>query len=181
MLTDNWRKKWQSTPGLLPGKSHGQRNLVGYSPWGHKESDMTERLHSLTQSWDDSFHNCLIASPYSVNVIPSLIIDYINYLSYFPTKITTVRAKLLQLCPTLCDLMNHSLPGSSVHRILQAWILEWIAVPSSRGSSQPRDWICYISCIGRWVLYHSSHHGFNKTMVQECKFRQWRKERSLMW
>ena len=35
----------QSTPVLLPGKSHGQRNLVGYSPWGRKESDMTERLH----------------------------------------------------------------------------------------------------------------------------------------
>ena len=40
-----WRRKWQSTPGLLPGKSHGQRNLVGYSPWGHKESDTTEPLH----------------------------------------------------------------------------------------------------------------------------------------
>ena len=34
-----------STPGLLPGKSHGQRSLVGYSPWGRKESDTTERLH----------------------------------------------------------------------------------------------------------------------------------------
>ena len=40
-----WRRKWQSTPVLLPGKSHGQRSLVGYRPWGHKESDMTERLH----------------------------------------------------------------------------------------------------------------------------------------
>ena len=40
-----WRRKWQPTPVLLPGKSHGQRSLVGYSPWGHKESDMTERLH----------------------------------------------------------------------------------------------------------------------------------------
>ena len=40
-----WRRKWQSTPGLLPGKSHGQRSLVGYSPWGRKESDTTERLH----------------------------------------------------------------------------------------------------------------------------------------
>ena len=40
-----WRRKWQSTPGLLSGKSHGQRSLVGYSPWGCKESDMTERLH----------------------------------------------------------------------------------------------------------------------------------------
>ena len=40
-----WRRKWQSTPVLLPGKSHEQRSLIGYSPWGHKESDMTERLH----------------------------------------------------------------------------------------------------------------------------------------
>ena len=37
-------RKWQSTPVSLPGKSHGQRSLVGYSPWGHKESNMTERL-----------------------------------------------------------------------------------------------------------------------------------------
>ena len=40
-----WRRKWQSTPVLLPGKSHGQRSLIGYSPWGRKESDMTEQLH----------------------------------------------------------------------------------------------------------------------------------------
>ena len=40
-----WRRKWQSTPVLLPGKSHGQRSLVGYSPWGRKESDTTEPLH----------------------------------------------------------------------------------------------------------------------------------------
>ena len=37
-----WRKKWQPTPVLLPGKSHGPRTLVGYSPWGSKELDMTE-------------------------------------------------------------------------------------------------------------------------------------------
>ena len=40
-----WRRQWQPTPVLLPGKSHGQRNLVGCSPWGLEESDMTERLH----------------------------------------------------------------------------------------------------------------------------------------
>ena len=39
------RRKWQPTPVLLPGKSHGQRSLVGYSLWGHKESDTTEWLH----------------------------------------------------------------------------------------------------------------------------------------
>ena len=40
-----WRRKWQPTPVFLPGESHGQRSLVGYSPRGRKESDMTERLH----------------------------------------------------------------------------------------------------------------------------------------
>ena len=41
----SWRRNWQPTPVLFPGKSHGRRNLVGYSPWGSEESDMTERLH----------------------------------------------------------------------------------------------------------------------------------------
>ena len=40
-----WSRKWQPTPVFLPGESHGQRNLVGYSPWGHKEWTTTERLH----------------------------------------------------------------------------------------------------------------------------------------
>ena len=39
------RKQWHPTPALLPGKSHGWRSLVGYSPWGRKKSDMIERLH----------------------------------------------------------------------------------------------------------------------------------------
>ena len=47
--------------------------------------------------------------------------------------------KVAQLCPTLCDPMDCSLPGASVHGILQERILEWVAVPFSRGSSQPRD------------------------------------------
>ena len=57
------------------------------------------------------------------------------------------------------SLRSHGLyspPGSSVHGILQARILKWVAMPSSRGFSQPRDQICvsYISCIGKPVLYH---------------------------
>ena len=39
-----WRRKWQPTPVFLPGKFHGQKSLAGYSPWGHKDSDMTEQL-----------------------------------------------------------------------------------------------------------------------------------------
>ena len=46
---------------------------------------------------------------------------------------------VIQLCLTLCDPMNCSLPGSSVHGILQTRILEWVVMPFSRGSSQPRD------------------------------------------
>ena len=39
-----WRRQWHPTPVLVPGKSHGQRSLVGCSPWGHEESDRTQRL-----------------------------------------------------------------------------------------------------------------------------------------
>ena len=72
-----------------------------------------------------------------------------------------VHAKLLQSCPTLCNAMDYSLPGSSVHGILQARILEWVALPSSGGSSQPRDrtHVSYVSCIGRLVLYRYHHLG----------------------
>ena len=52
---------------------------------------------------------------------------------------STCRTKKLQSCPTLCNPIEHSPPGSSVHGILQARILEWVAMPSSRRSSQPRD------------------------------------------
>ena len=46
VIMASWRRRqWQPTPGLLPGKSHGQRSLVGCSPWGRKELDMTEWLH----------------------------------------------------------------------------------------------------------------------------------------
>ena len=56
-----------------------------------------------------------------------------------------VLAKSLQSCPTLCDPMDCSPSGSSVHGISQGRIPEWVAIFSSRGSSQTRDWTC-ISC-----------------------------------
>ena len=69
---------------------------------------------------------------------------------------TGMQAKVLQLCPALCNPMDCSLLGSSVHGILQARIVEWVAMPSSRGSSWLSDWthISYVSCIGRPVLHH---------------------------
>ena len=56
-----------------------------------------------------------------------------------------------QSCPTLCDPTDCSLPGLSVHGILQARILEWIAISYSKGSSQPRDQI-YISSLLHWQM-----------------------------
>ena len=58
-----------------------------------------------------------------------------------------------QSSPTLCNPISCSLPGSSVHGISQARILEWVILSCSRGSAPFRDWT-HISCIGRWILYH---------------------------
>ena len=77
------RRQWHPTPVLLPAKSLGQRSLVDCSPWGHKESDTTERLH-------------------------------------FHFHFSAATAKSLQSCPTLCDPIDGSPPGSPVPGILKA-------------------------------------------------------------
>jgi len=61
-----------------------------------------------------------------------------------------------QSCPTLCDPMDYSLPGFSVHRIHQARLLEWVAIPFSRGSSRPRDWTTH-SALHAESIYLLSH------------------------
>ena len=66
-----------------------------------------------------------------------------------------------QSCPTLCDPMDYSLPGSSIHGILQARLLEWVAISFSRGSSRPRNGAC-VSCIAGslficWAIRKSPH------------------------
>ena len=57
-------------------------------------------------------------------------------------------SEVAQLCPTLCNPMAYSLPGSSIHGIFQARRLEWVAISFSR-SSQPRDWIWVSHILGR--------------------------------
>ena len=73
-----------------------------------------------------------------------------------PVCISNSRVAVLvaQLCLALCDPMNYGPPDSSVHEILQARTLEWIAMPSSRGSSWPRDQISFscVSCIAGRVV-----------------------------
>jgi len=66
----------------------------------------------------------------------------------------------------LCDPMDCSTPGSSVHGILQARILEWVDISYFRGFSLPRDrtWVSWVSCIGSWMLYY-----WNQNTLLKCK------------
>ena len=75
-----------------------------------------------------------------------------------------VKVLVTQSCLTLCnpkEYMDCSPPGSSAHGILQARVLEWVAIPSSRGSFRGRDRNCIssVSCIGKLVVYHYRHLG----------------------
>ena len=80
------------------------------------------------------------------NSVPPLLTGKLSLLPISPIQslvsvpTACMRAKLFQSCPTLCDSMDCSPPGSSVHGILQARALEWVASPSSKGSSKPRYW-----------------------------------------
>ena len=67
----------------------------------------------------------------------------------YPIFESESESEVTQSCPTLCDPVDCSLPGSSVHGILQARILEWVAIAFSRGSSQPRDWTWVSRIAGR--------------------------------
>ena len=117
---------------------------------GVSESDRTEQLHT----------EVMLPSPFlfgrAVSVIGFLrrMIQKIH--SRRVEKSLHVCAKSLQLCLTLSDPVDCSPPGSSVHGILQARILEWVAMPAFRASSQPRDQtrVSYVSCISRQILYH---------------------------
>ena len=70
-------------------------------------------------------------------------------------------SEVTQSCPTLCEPMDCSLPGSSVHGVFQARVLEWVAISLSRASSRPRDWT-WVSCtVGRcftiWATREDTH------------------------
>ena len=83
-----WWKKWQPTPVFLPGKSHEQRRLVGYSPWGHKESDITE--------WAQHTH-FLIHWKYTYEWMKINVMGYQNPLII---QILCPSSLILNLCPS---------------------------------------------------------------------------------
>ena len=97
---------------------------------------------------------------------------------FYIRRVAFMRAKSFQSCLTLWEPMDCNPPGSSVHEILQARILECVVMPSSRGSFLPRDQthISYVSCIGRWVLYHQCQLGsprrvdrWRKVVSRSCR------------
>ena len=140
-----------ATPVLLPGKSRGQRSLVGCSPCGHEESDTTERLHfhfSLSCVGEGNGNplqcSCLEnprdggawwAAVYGLAQSRtwlkrlsnrSSMSVYISGTSPYLLPSLLLKVFFAQSCPSLCNPMDCSLPDSSVHGILQARILEWV-------------------------------------------------------
>ena len=80
------------------------------------------------------------------------------------------KVKVAQLCPTLCDSMDCSLPGSSVHGISQARILERVAIHFSRGFFQPRDWT-QVSCIaGKFFTIWTTREALNLEQVLKIMY-----------
>ena len=143
-----WRRQWHPTPGLLPGKSHGRRGLVGCGPWGQKSqtglSDFTFTFHFPALEKAMAPHSRVLAwripgtgEPGGLLSVGShrVGLDGCDLAAAAAVLTACVCFKLLQSCPTLTDLMDCSPPGSTVHRILQARILEWAAIFSSGGSS----------------------------------------------
>ena len=89
---------------------------------------------------------------------------------YFSRYYEILWSKVAQSCPTLCDPMDCSLLGSSVHWIFQSRILEWVAISFSRGSSQPRDWTL-VFCIAGRHFYHLNHQEIYHSAEMSFKFR----------
>ena len=106
-------------------------------------------LYSVRRTWN--------TSPCQLHLRSGLLWGHhtFQYSVFVLDEWLSICTKSPQWCLTLCNPMNCGPSDSSVHGILQARMLACIAMLSSRGSSQPRDWTCvsYVSCIGRQILY----------------------------
>ena len=125
LSSQSLEKEMATHPVFMPGELYGQRSLVGCSPWGHKKSDMTVLLHFLSFIWK---HNArkgvMYIHTYKFYIYTYYLYKYIHVFMCLCVLVT-------QSCLTFCDPMDCSPPGSSVHSILQAGILEWVAISFS--------------------------------------------------
>ena len=140
----------------MPEESHGQRRLAGYSPWGCKESDVTERLQFtyllFCYFFPNTKHQRHCYQPIFFLNLPCLTFPFqkIMFLKcvcccvdslgkntgvgcHFLLQCVEVKSEreVIQSCSTLSDPMDCSPPGSSVHGIFQARVLEWCAIAFS--------------------------------------------------
>ena len=106
-------------------------------------------------------------------ILQSLTIIIPKNLCYGLNCVKCVKVLVTQSCLALCNSMYCSPPGSSVRGILQAGILEWVAMPSSRGSSQPRYWT-WVSCIaGRFFTIWPTRKALN---IKNTKYHYYKVE-----
>ena len=127
--------------------------------------------HSLNVYWSIvDLHNCVsdvqqsepvihtyISTPFKIFFPHRSLHSTVLYSIYF---IYAKWSEVTQTCLTLCDPMDSSLPGSFIHGIFQARVLEWVAISFSRESSQPRDWT-WVSCIaGRRFTVWATREAF---------------------
>ena len=202
------QESWlQSGLGRSPGEGNGYPlqysylensmeigALAGYSPWGRKESDMTEWLHfhflhSISHLLSPiQSYTCVLC--HQAKMIDSLFCFVffslqMNWLEGYQSKL--ISTDLLcwdqyisdfSMCSDaqchliLYDPMDYSPPASSVHETFQSRILEWVGISLSRESFQSRDWTCIscLFCIGRQILYYQHHLGwpYNLFCLQLC-------------
>ena len=151
-----WRVPWTEEPGEL--QSMGLQR-VGHD-WAH--SQIVDLQYCVRSRWTAKWFSYIYIHMYLffsdscplcykiLSIIPcaiqQVLADYLFYISCC--------CLVTPSCQTFCDPMDCSQPGFSVHGIFQAGILEWIAIPVSRGSSLPRDWTqvsCFASLIAQLV------------------------------
>ena len=100
-----WRKKWQPTPVFLPGEFHGQRSLVGYSPWSHKESDTTlittvTIIHMQEREAKEIEGDKLKSTS---QVVRTSIVSWPFFQLLEPSLESCGGGLVFKLCPTLCN------------------------------------------------------------------------------
>ena len=90
------------------------------------------------------------------------------YPVFFPQRMKLTKSEVTQSCLTLCDPMDCSLPGSSIHGIFQVSVLEWVAISFSKGSSQPRD-LTQVSCIANrcFTIWATSSVQFSHSVMSD--------------
>ena len=133
-----WRRKWLPSSVFLPGKSHGQRSWLATIHGVTKESDTSYWLNNNNKSFQS-----IVFALFWLNLFLSnlFIWHYCKCFLYF------IFGLFIASVSESHSAMSNSLqPHGIVHGILQARILEWVAIPFSRWSSQPRDRI-QVSCI----------------------------------